>query len=75
VRAEYEARRARHPELPLVMVLDRIGKLGPDPRGLAVWGLPSWGHLEGITRDLDADDGPTRLVQASLWADIGQEQL
>jgi hypothetical protein len=72
---QYEQRRDAHPDLPLVVVLDRIGKLGPDPRGLAVWGLPSWGHLEEIARELDGDDGPTRLVQASLWADVGQEQL
>ncbi len=75
VRRDYEARAQRHPELPLVMLLDRIGKLGPDPRGLAVWGLPSYAHLETIARELDGDRGPVRLVQASLWADTGQEQL
>jgi hypothetical protein len=75
VRELYEARRARHGELELNLLIDRIGKLGPDPRAMAVWGLPTWGHLEGVARDLDADDGPVRLVTSSLYADLGHEQL
>ena len=27
--------------------LDRIGHLGPDPRGLAIWSLPAWSALAG----------------------------
>ena len=56
-------------------VVDRIGKLGPDPRGLAVWGVPSWGAVTEIARDLDGAEEPIRLVTASFYADFGQEQL
>lgn len=75
VRALYETRRAQHPELELNLLIDRIGTLGPDPRGMAVWGLPTWGHLEEIARELGASDGPARIVTSSLYADFGDEQL
>jgi hypothetical protein len=65
----------RHPALELNLLIDRIGALGPEPRALAVWGLPTWGHLEEIARELDDADGPVRLVTASLFADFGDEQL
>ena len=75
VRALYETRRTQHPELELNLLIDRIGTLGPDPRGMAVWGLPTWGHLEEIARELDSSDGPARIVTSSLYADFGHEQL
>jgi hypothetical protein len=75
VRAFFETRRARHPDLELSLLIDRIGKLGPDPRGLAVWGLPSWGSLDGICRELDDPDAPIRLVTASCYADLGKEHI
>ena len=71
----FEARREEHPDLELNLVVDRIGKLGPDPRGLAVWGVPSWGAVTEIARDLDGAEEPIRLVTASFYADFGQEQL
>jgi hypothetical protein len=75
VRSAYEARRKAHDDLELNLLVDRIGKLGPDPRGLAVWGVPSWASVEGIARDLDGVDDPIRLVTVSFYADFGQEQL
>jgi hypothetical protein len=75
VRSAYAERRDRHPALELNLLIDRIGALGPEPRALAVWGLPTWGHLEEIARELDDADGPVRLVTASLFADFGDEQL
>jgi hypothetical protein len=53
----------------------RIGQLGPDPRGLAVWGLPSWGACDVVARELDGVSSPVRLLTASFYADWGQEQL
>jgi hypothetical protein len=75
VRSAYEQRAAGHPELELFFVLDRIGRLGPDPPGLAVWGLPSWAHLEEIARDLDGVDAPVRLVHAGMYSEFGKETL
>nr|MBA2632056.1 hypothetical protein [Chloroflexota bacterium] len=71
----FEARGGEHPDLELNLVVDRIGKLGPDPRGLAVWGVPSWAAVADIARDLDESEDPIRLVTASFYADFGQEQL
>ena len=75
VRRAYEARAGEHPNLTLHFVLDRIGRLGPDPRGIALWALPSWGHLEEIARDLDDADGPVRLVTAGMYSAFGKETL
>ncbi|HVF07512.1 MAG TPA: hypothetical protein VNC60_02950, partial [Actinomycetota bacterium] len=71
----FESRRKEHPQLELNLLVDRIGALGPDPRGLAVWGVGSWGAVDEIARDLDGIDDPIRLVTASFYADFGQEQL
>ena len=53
--------------------LDRIGHLGPDPRGLAIWSLPAWSALSGIARDAPA--GPVRTVTAGLYSVLGKETL
>lgn len=72
---EYFARRAaRYPDLELNLLIDRIGKLGPEPRGLAVWGTPSWSQLEEIARDHDATS-PVEVITASFYADFGTEML
>ncbi|MDX6376422.1 MAG: hypothetical protein QOE98_725 [Gaiellaceae bacterium] len=71
----YAERAERHGDLVLNLVCLRIGHLGPDPRGLAVWGLPSWGASDTIARELDRVDDPVKLVTASFYADWGQEQL
>lgn len=75
VRSAYEERAARHSELKLHVLLDRIGRLGPDPRGMAVWGIPTWAALEGIARDLDGGDGPVRLVDGGMYSEFGKETL
>jgi hypothetical protein len=74
VRRLYEERQARHPELTLHLVADRIGRLGPDPRAIAIWGLPSWGALAEIARDLE-DAEPVRLVEAGGYSELGKETL
>lgn len=75
VRAAYEERAAGHPTLNLNILLDRIGRLGPDPRGIAVWGLPSWAALEEVVRDLDGVGEPVRLVDAGMYSQFGKETL
>jgi hypothetical protein len=75
VRRFYEARRSAHADMELNLLVDRIGKLGPDPRGLAVWGVSSWGSIDAVCRDLDDVAEPIRLTTASFYADLGEEQL
>jgi hypothetical protein len=75
VRAAYEERRSRHPDLTLNLLADRIGRLGPDPRALALWSLPAWAALERVARDLDGSDAPVRLVTAGGYSTFGKETL
>jgi hypothetical protein len=75
VRATFEQRRARHGDLTLNLLADRIGRLGPDPRALALWGLPTWAALDGIARDLDDAEAPIRLVTAGCYSQMGKETL
>jgi hypothetical protein len=74
-RDAYEARRARHDGSDLVLLCDRIGKLGPDPRGLAIWNVHEWDRLDAVARELDGADEPVRLVNAGIYRDLGQETL
>jgi hypothetical protein len=71
----FEARRARN-GLRLPVLVDRIGHLGPEPRGLAFWVLPSYRLLETVARECEeADSPPIRLVTSGLYAELGQEVL
>jgi hypothetical protein len=71
----FEQRRRDHPRLQLHLLADRIGKLGPDPRGMAFWGLDDFGALAAVAEELDEVDDPIRLVSAGLYADVGKEIL
>jgi hypothetical protein len=75
IRALYDERAASHSDLTLVLCLVRIGKLAPDPGGLAVWTLPSFAALAEIARDLDDTLEPVRLATAGVYNDIGKEIL
>jgi hypothetical protein len=75
VAAWFAARREAHGGFTLHLLADRIGHLGPDPRGLAVWGIPGYGDLERIVEELEGVVDPIRLVRAGLYADIGEEIL
>lgn len=73
VAAFYAARAQAHEGFTLHLLADRIGWLGPDPRGLAVWGIPGYGALAEIAEELAGTDDPVRMVRAGLYADIGDE--
>ena len=57
----------------LCLLIDRIGHLGPDPRGLAVWSLPDWSALSGVARG--APGGPVRTTTAGMYSVLGKETL
>jgi hypothetical protein len=71
----YSQRRKAHDDLELHLLCDRIGHLGREPRGLAIWGLESYADLESIARDLDEVPEPVRLVDTALYANLGDEIL
>ena len=75
VRALYGERRSLHTELELNLLVDRIGKLGPEPRGLAIWRAPSLSSLEEIARELDGVDSPIRLVSGAFYENLGGEEI
>lgn len=75
VRSLYSERAASHGSFTLALCSIRIGKLAPDPGGLAVWTLPSYGALATIARELDGMVDPVRLVAAGVYNDVGKEIL
>ena len=75
IRELYEKRAAAHASSTLALCSARIGRLAPDPGGLAVWALPSYGALAAIARDLDGVLEPVRLKTAGVYNDIGREIL
>jgi hypothetical protein len=75
VAAFFAERRDRRDGIVLNLLCDRIGGLGPDPRCLAVWTVPSWEALDPVARDLDGVGTPVRLVHGALYRDLGAETL
>jgi hypothetical protein len=73
---EFEQRRASWADAVLNLAALRVGTLGPDPSGLAVWQLPGYDHLEPFVRNgPDQADGAVRVVTTGLYADVGEEIL
>jgi hypothetical protein len=75
IRKLYDERAAAHAALRLALCGVRIGKLAPDPGGLAVWTVPSYSALGEIASELDRLRSPVRLVTAGVYNDIGKEIL
>ncbi len=75
IRELYVKRAAAHADLTLALCGVRIGKLAPDPGGVAVWTLPSYGSLAAIARELDGIGEPVRLATAGVYNDVGREIL
>ena len=71
----FSRRLSVHDNFTLHLVADRIGRLGPDPRGIAVWGFSRYSDLAAIAEELDETQDPIVLRQAGLYADIGEEIL
>jgi hypothetical protein len=71
----FDKRAANHPTLQLHIVADRIGHLGPNPRCIAVWGLPTYAHLDEIATELQDVTAPVLLRTAGIYANLGEEIL
>jgi hypothetical protein len=74
-RTTFADRSSRLEGFELNLLVERFGKLGPEPPGLAIWTLPDYGALATIARDLDGADGPVELVTAALYHELGREIL
>jgi hypothetical protein len=75
IRELYAERAALHAQLALVLCGVRIGKLAPDPGGLAVWTLPSYAAVAELARELEELHEPVRLVTAGVYNNVGKEIL
>ena len=75
VRSFYESRAKQHPEFTLNLLVQRIGKLAPEPGGLAVWTIPDFAALDSMATELDGANAPIRLSAAGTYADFGREIL
>lgn len=74
-RRHFRQRAKRHRRLTLNLVIERIGRLGPEPGGLAAWTIPNFAALDEIARDLDGVEEPLQLTAAGLYVDVGMEVL
>jgi hypothetical protein len=70
----FRARAARRRDATLNFVLRRIGRLGPDPGHLAVWGFADYVALEPFARDCP-DDDPFRPAEVGVYRWFGREIL
>ena len=75
IRNLFAERAGSHADMTLALCGVRIGKLAPDPGGLAVWTVPSYAALGAIARDFDDTSAPVRLVTAGVYNDVGKEIL
>jgi hypothetical protein len=75
IRRFYQQRTERLHHFILNLLVNRIGWLGPDPSGLAVWTVPGYAALGDIVTELEVVPETLELVGAGLYADIGAEIL
>ena len=73
--AAFYDERVRRRGFVLNLLARRIGKLGHEPGGLALWTIPRFAALEGLARELDGVLDPIELVAAGTYHDTGQEIL
>lgn len=72
---EFFQRRSTGTDATLSFLILRIGCLGPDPEGLALWVMPSYQRLSTLVADWESSGLPARLVTSGLYADLGSEIL
>ena len=65
----FRNRARRYPEGKLDLVLRRVGLLGPDPGGLAIWTFAGYAAAESIVRERHGAN-PLRPLQAGLYYDF-----
>jgi hypothetical protein len=73
IRRFFEERAPIHQSFTLNLLVQRLGRLAPDPGGLAIWTLPDFASLGEIAQELDGVSEPIELVQTGVYVDVGQE--
>jgi hypothetical protein len=73
--AEFASRGQRHPERTLRCLARPVGALAPGSHAFAVWGLAAFGDARQLATDLPDPDTGIAVIDAGLYADLGNEQL
>ena len=73
IRRLFEERAMTHKGFMLNILLRRLGRLAPEPGGLAIWTLPNFASLGEIVQDLEGMNEPVELVRAGVYVDVGKE--
>lgn len=73
VRDFYQERARKHQRFTLNLLVCRIGRLGPEPGGLAFWAVPNFAALSGIAQELDGVRQPIELATAGTYSDVGKQ--
>lgn len=75
VRAAYGERESALESAQLLVLATRIGILGPDPGGIAVWSMDSFGQAGSMVEHSNQATGAVEFTDTGLYADVGQEVL
>ena len=73
IRRFFEERAPNHRGFTLNLLVRRLGRLAPDPGGLAVWTLPNFAALGEIAEELEGVSEPVELVRSGVYVDVGEE--
>jgi hypothetical protein len=73
IRRFFEERAPNHRGFTLNLLVRRLGRLAPDPGGLAVWTLPDFAALGEIAEELEGVNKPVELVRSGVYVDVGEE--
>ena len=71
---EFSNRAAQFEDGSLNLLLRRIGVLGPDPGGMAIWTFPDYQSLEKIARDEEGQQ-EFGITDAGVYRNWGEEIL
>lgn len=70
----FRARSRKHSAGRLNALLRRVGLLGPDPGGIAIWTFSNYMEMERIAREVQ-DETPLRPTAVGLYRNVGQESI
>jgi hypothetical protein len=73
IREAFEDRAARHGQLRLLLLLRRVGHLGPEPALMSIWGAPSYRAAEPLLRAPSPSNA--RVVDVGIYRTLGDETL
>ncbi len=73
IRGIFAERGARHADLRQLFLLRRLGRIGPDPGLISIWGAPSYAAAEPLIRTAGQPD--LDFVDVGIYRRFGEETL